>query len=221
SAEAGCSSSSSSSSSSCSSPPHQHHLQRAPPPHHHHHGQWDNQLDPPLDPHHHPPLDPHHHHHGQWDNQLDPPLDPHHHPPLDPYPDQTQECILVTQQWVMQQQAVAAPKLERYHPPVVYTLGTPALIHKVCKRVRVVPALAPRGQARSPVEVGPEMRLQHMRMDPLDLAAKKSTKLVKYRSSGILCVIVVMLEYRRIYNTYSVTSPNWVAAEYGSESVTS
>ncbi|GJW67912.1 hypothetical protein Tco_0122336 [Tanacetum coccineum] len=38
--------------------------------------------------------------------------------------------------------------------------------------------------------------------DP-DLAAKKSTKLVKYRSSGILCVIVVMLEYRRIYNTHS------------------
>ncbi|GJS84783.1 hypothetical protein Tco_0751324, partial [Tanacetum coccineum] len=36
----------------------------------------------------------------------------------------------------------------------------------------------------------------------MDLAAKKSTKLVKYRSSGILCVIVVMLEYRRIYNTH-------------------
>nr|GEV39829.1 hypothetical protein [Tanacetum cinerariifolium] len=36
-----------------------------------------------------------------------------------------------------------------------------------------------------------------------DLAAKKSTKLVKYRSFGILCVIVVMLEYRRIYNTHS------------------
>ncbi|GKA58418.1 hypothetical protein Tco_0757606 [Tanacetum coccineum] len=35
-----------------------------------------------------------------------------------------------------------------------------------------------------------------------DLAAKKSTKLVKYQSSGILCVIVVMLEYRRIYNTH-------------------
>ncbi|GJR02574.1 hypothetical protein Tco_0525558 [Tanacetum coccineum] len=34
-----------------------------------------------------------------------------------------------------------------------------------------------------------------------DLAAKKSTKLVKYQSSGILCV-VVMLEYRRIYNTH-------------------
>ncbi|GJU49341.1 reverse transcriptase domain-containing protein [Tanacetum coccineum] len=34
-----------------------------------------------------------------------------------------------------------------------------------------------------------------------DLAAKKSTMLVKYQSSGILCVIVVMLEYRRIYNT--------------------
>ncbi|GKA57210.1 hypothetical protein Tco_0756398 [Tanacetum coccineum] len=36
----------------------------------------------------------------------------------------------------------------------------------------------------------------------MDLAAKKSTKLVKYQSSGILCVIVVMLEYRRIYNTH-------------------
>ncbi|GJZ92955.1 hypothetical protein Tco_0665020 [Tanacetum coccineum] len=35
-----------------------------------------------------------------------------------------------------------------------------------------------------------------------DLDAKKSTKLVKYRSSGILCVIVVMLEYRCIYNTH-------------------
>ncbi|GKB14642.1 hypothetical protein Tco_0848565 [Tanacetum coccineum] len=35
-----------------------------------------------------------------------------------------------------------------------------------------------------------------------DLAAKKSMKLVKYQSSGILCVIVVMLEYRRIYNTH-------------------
>ncbi|GJS85686.1 hypothetical protein Tco_0752227 [Tanacetum coccineum] len=32
----------------------------------------------------------------------------------------------------------------------------------------------------------------------MDLAAKKSTKLVKYQSSRILCVIVVMLEYRRI-----------------------
>ncbi|GKB16571.1 mitochondrial proton/calcium exchanger protein-like protein isoform X1 [Tanacetum coccineum] len=32
----------------------------------------------------------------------------------------------------------------------------------------------------------------------LDLATKKSTKLVKYKSSGILCVIVVMLEYRRM-----------------------
>nr|GFD35073.1 hypothetical protein [Tanacetum cinerariifolium] len=75
-------------------PPHHYHLQRAPPPPHHHHGQRDNQLDPPLDP----------HHHGQRDNQLDPPLDPHRHPPLDPHPDQTQECILVTQQWVRQQQ---------------------------------------------------------------------------------------------------------------------
>nr|GFD40391.1 hypothetical protein [Tanacetum cinerariifolium] len=53
---------------------------------------------------------------------------------------------------VRQQQAVASPQLERHHPLVVYTLGTPASIHKVCKRVRVVPALAPRGQARSPVE---------------------------------------------------------------------
>ncbi|GKA33607.1 putative ribonuclease H-like domain-containing protein [Tanacetum coccineum] len=35
-----------------------------------------------------------------------------------------------------------------------------------------------------------------------DLAEKKSTMLVKYQSSGILCVIVVMLEYRRIYNTH-------------------
>ncbi|GJS37790.1 hypothetical protein Tco_0536172 [Tanacetum coccineum] len=35
-----------------------------------------------------------------------------------------------------------------------------------------------------------------------DLAAKKSTKLVKCQSSGILCVIVVMLEYIRIYNTH-------------------
>ncbi|GKC45746.1 reverse transcriptase domain-containing protein [Tanacetum coccineum] len=35
-----------------------------------------------------------------------------------------------------------------------------------------------------------------------DLAAKKLTKLVKYRSSGILCVIVVMLEYRRYHNTH-------------------
>nr|GFC11787.1 hypothetical protein [Tanacetum cinerariifolium] len=52
------------------------------------------------------------------DNQLD----PHHHPPPDPHPDQTQECILVTQQWVRQQQAVAAPQLERHHPLVVYTL---------------------------------------------------------------------------------------------------
>nr|GFC05975.1 hypothetical protein [Tanacetum cinerariifolium] len=80
--------------------------------------------------------------------------------------DQTQECILVTQQWVRQQQAVATPQLERHHSSVVYTLGTPDPVHKVCKRVRVVPALAPRGQARSPVEVGPETRLQHMRMDP-------------------------------------------------------
>ncbi|GKE52806.1 hypothetical protein Tco_1487962 [Tanacetum coccineum] len=37
----------------------------------------------------------------------------------------------------------------------------------------------------------------------MDLAAKKSMKLVKYQSSGILCVIVVMLEYRRICNTHS------------------
>ncbi|GKA38610.1 hypothetical protein Tco_0731161 [Tanacetum coccineum] len=29
-----------------------------------------------------------------------------------------------------------------------------------------------------------------------DLAAKKSIKLVKYQSSGILCVIVVVLEFR-------------------------
>ncbi|GJS97066.1 hypothetical protein Tco_0804034 [Tanacetum coccineum] len=36
----------------------------------------------------------------------------------------------------------------------------------------------------------------------MDLAVKKSTKLVKYQSSGILCVIVVILEYRRIYNTH-------------------
>ncbi|GKA88917.1 zinc finger, CCHC-type containing protein [Tanacetum coccineum] len=36
----------------------------------------------------------------------------------------------------------------------------------------------------------------------MDLAAKKSTKLVKYQSSGILCAIIVMLEYRRIYNTH-------------------
>ncbi|GKC96480.1 hypothetical protein Tco_1161922 [Tanacetum coccineum] len=36
----------------------------------------------------------------------------------------------------------------------------------------------------------------------MDLAAKKSTKLVKYRSSGILCVIVVMLAFRHIYNTH-------------------
>ncbi|GJT19428.1 hypothetical protein Tco_0878134 [Tanacetum coccineum] len=35
-----------------------------------------------------------------------------------------------------------------------------------------------------------------------DLAAMKLTKLLKYQSSGILCVIVVMLEYRRIYNTH-------------------
>nr|GFD14955.1 hypothetical protein [Tanacetum cinerariifolium] len=68
--------------------------------------------------------------------------------------------------WVRQQQAVAAPQLERHHPPVVYTLGTTALVHKVCKRVRVVPALAPRGQERSSVDVGPETWLQHMRMDP-------------------------------------------------------
>nr|GEZ14860.1 hypothetical protein [Tanacetum cinerariifolium] len=121
-------------------PPHQHHLQRAPP-------------SPPY-------------YHGQRDNQLDPPLDPHHHPPPDPYLDQTQECILVTQQWVRRQQAVADPQLKRHHPPVVYTLGTLALVLKVCKRVMMVPALAPRGQARSPVEVGPETWLQHMRMDP-------------------------------------------------------
>nr|GEZ22495.1 hypothetical protein [Tanacetum cinerariifolium] len=107
-------------------PPHQHHLQRAPPP------------------------SPHHH--GQWDNQLDLPLDLYHHPPLVPHLDQTQECIMVTQQWVRQQQAVAAPQLKRHHPLVVYTLGTPAPVHKVCKRVRVVPALDPRGQARSLVE---------------------------------------------------------------------
>ncbi|GJX62487.1 mitochondrial proton/calcium exchanger protein-like protein isoform X1 [Tanacetum coccineum] len=36
-----------------------------------------------------------------------------------------------------------------------------------------------------------------------DLAAKKSTKLVKYQSSGILCVIVVMLAFRRMFNTQS------------------
>ncbi|GJY91755.1 hypothetical protein Tco_0507537 [Tanacetum coccineum] len=36
----------------------------------------------------------------------------------------------------------------------------------------------------------------------MDLAAKKSTTLVKYQSSGILCAIVVMLAYRRIYNTH-------------------
>nr|GFD32290.1 hypothetical protein [Tanacetum cinerariifolium] len=64
------------------------------------------------------------------DNQLDPPLDPHHHPPLDPHLNQTQECILVTQQWVRRQQAVVAPQLERHHPPVVYTLGTPTPVHK-------------------------------------------------------------------------------------------
>ncbi|GJV49383.1 hypothetical protein Tco_1439595 [Tanacetum coccineum] len=38
--------------------------------------------------------------------------------------------------------------------------------------------------------------------DKEDLAAKKSMKLVKYQSSGILCVIVVMLEYRCMINTY-------------------
>nr|GFA31933.1 hypothetical protein [Tanacetum cinerariifolium] len=102
----------------------------------------DNGRDPPPPP----------HHHGQRDNQLDPPLDPHHHPPSDPHLDQTQECIMVTQPWLRQQQAVAAPQLERHHPLVVYTLGTPTPVHKVCKRVRVVHALAPRGQARSPVE---------------------------------------------------------------------
>ncbi|GJQ97700.1 hypothetical protein Tco_0008839 [Tanacetum coccineum] len=32
---------------------------------------------------------------------------------------------------------------------------------------------------------------------------KKSTKLVKYQSSEVLCVIVVMLASRRIYNTHS------------------
>ncbi|GJW69611.1 hypothetical protein Tco_0126528 [Tanacetum coccineum] len=40
---------------------------------------------------------------------------------------------------------------------------------------------------------------------PGDLTKKKSTKLVKYQSSGILCVIVVMLEYRRICNTHPYT----------------
>ncbi|GKA07171.1 hypothetical protein Tco_0686395, partial [Tanacetum coccineum] len=35
-----------------------------------------------------------------------------------------------------------------------------------------------------------------------DLAEKKSMKLLKYRSSEILCVIVVMLAFRRIYNTH-------------------
>nr|GFB71915.1 hypothetical protein [Tanacetum cinerariifolium] len=73
---------------------------------------------------------------------------------------------LVKDSWVRQQQAVAAPQLERHHPPVVYTLGTPAPVHKVSKRVRVVPALAPRDQARSPMDVGPKTRLQHMRTDP-------------------------------------------------------
>ncbi|GKD61843.1 hypothetical protein Tco_1299352 [Tanacetum coccineum] len=37
----------------------------------------------------------------------------------------------------------------------------------------------------------------------MDLAAKKSTKLVKYQSSGILCSIVVMLEYKRMFNMNS------------------
>ncbi|GJS85043.1 mitochondrial proton/calcium exchanger protein-like protein isoform X1 [Tanacetum coccineum] len=36
----------------------------------------------------------------------------------------------------------------------------------------------------------------------MDLSAKKWTKLVKYQSSGILCVIVVMLEYRRMFDTH-------------------
>ncbi|GJZ11962.1 hypothetical protein Tco_0546721 [Tanacetum coccineum] len=35
------------------------------------------------------------------------------------------------------------------------------------------------------------------------LKAKKSMKLVKYQSSGALCVIVVTLAIRRIYNTHS------------------
>ncbi|GKA81298.1 hypothetical protein Tco_0787990 [Tanacetum coccineum] len=39
-------------------------------------------------------------------------------------------------------------------------------------------------------------------LEDKDLTAKKSTKLVKYQSSGILCVIVVMLEFRCIYNTH-------------------
>nr|GFA67146.1 hypothetical protein [Tanacetum cinerariifolium] len=98
------------------------------------------------------------------DNHLDPHPDPHHHHLLDPHPDQNQECILVNQQWVRQQLAVDAPQLERHHPPVVYSLGTPVLVYKVCKRVRVVPALALWGQAHSPVGVGPETQLQHMHL---------------------------------------------------------
>ncbi|GKB04610.1 hypothetical protein Tco_0832753, partial [Tanacetum coccineum] len=54
------------------------------------------------------------------------------------------------------QHAMAVLRLERHHPRVVYTPGTPAPVHKVNKRVRVVLALAPPGQARSLVMVVPQ-----------------------------------------------------------------
>ncbi|GJT01295.1 mitochondrial proton/calcium exchanger protein-like protein isoform X1, partial [Tanacetum coccineum] len=47
-----------------------------------------------------------------------------------------------------------------------------------------------------------------------DLAAKKLTKLVKYQSSGILCVIVVMLAFRRIV-LYKVVDIATCLVKYG------
>ncbi|GKB30907.1 hypothetical protein Tco_0870308 [Tanacetum coccineum] len=52
------------------------------------------------------------------------------------------------------------------------------------------------------IKINKKKELRQLEQAANDLAAKKSTKLVKYQSSGILCVIVVMLEYRRIYNTH-------------------
>ncbi|GKC53185.1 hypothetical protein Tco_1075930, partial [Tanacetum coccineum] len=83
-----------------------------------------------------------------------------------------------------------------------------AWVAQGAERQQVVMAAAPKGAEDAlDVDEGAQAIPTPIHAPPpppqlQDLAAKKSMKLVKYRSSGILCVIVVMLEYKRIYNTH-------------------
>ncbi|GKD49056.1 hypothetical protein Tco_1278032 [Tanacetum coccineum] len=49
----------------------------------------------------------------------------------------------------------------------------------------------------------------YIRDAKMTLEAKKSTKLVKYQSYRVLCVIVDMLAFRRIYNTILLINSTW------------